>query len=93
MDGEALRKAAITRAVEGQGVASRADREAAFAGTSGDPLLTKVAEHAYKVTAEDLAAAKQRRSEDETFELVVCAAYGKASRQLATALALIDEVG
>jgi len=93
MDVEGLRKAAITRAVEGQGKASREAREAAFAGTSGDPLLVKVAEHAYKVTADDIAAAKATRSEDEVFELVVCAAYGKAARQLATALALIDEVG
>ena len=93
MDVEALRKAAIARVVEGAGKASRADREAAFAGTSGDPLLTKVADHAYKVTAEDIAAAKQSRSEDEVFELVVCAAYGKASRQLEAALAAIDEVG
>jgi hypothetical protein len=93
MDVEGHRKAAIARAVEGQGQASRADRDAAFAGTSGDPLLTKVAEHAYKVTADDIAAAKQARSEDEIFELVVCAAYGKASRQLAAAIAVIDEVG
>jgi hypothetical protein len=93
MDVEDLRKAAIARAVEGQGVASRAEREAAFAGTSGDPLLTKVADHAYEVTAEDIATAKAARSEDEIFELVVCAAYGKADRQLQAALAAIDEVG
>lgn len=93
MDVEGHRKAAIARAVEGEGKASAADRAAAFAGTSGDPLLAKVAEHAYKVTAEDIAAAKQRRSEDEIFELAVCAAYGKASRQLDAALAAIDEVG
>ena len=93
MDVEAHRKAAIERAVEGDGKASATDRAAAFAGTSGDPLLAKVAEHAYKVTAEDVTAAKQRRSEDEVFELVVCAAYGKASRQLAAALAAIAEVG
>jgi hypothetical protein len=93
MDVEGHRKAAIARAVEGPGQASRVDREAAFAGTSGDPLLTKVAEHAYEVTREDVAAAKQGRSEDEIFELVVCSAYGKAARQLAAALAMIDEVG
>jgi hypothetical protein len=93
MDGEGYRKAAIARAVEGEGVANAAERAAAFAGTSDDPLLVKVAEHAYKVTAEDVAAAKQRRSEDEIFELAVCTAYGKASRQLAAALAAIDEVG
>ncbi|HET9992797.1 MAG TPA: hypothetical protein VFQ65_29885 [Kofleriaceae bacterium] len=93
MDVEGHRKAAIARALEGQGQASPPDRETAFAGTSGDPMLTKVAEHAYEVTAEDIAAAKQHHSEDEIFELVVCAAYGKASRQLAAALAAIDEVG
>lgn len=93
MDLEALRKAAIARAVQGDGKANRADREAAFAGTSGDPLLAKVADEAYRVTADDIAAAKQHRSEDEIFELVVCAAYGKASRQLEAALAAIAEVG
>jgi hypothetical protein len=93
MDVEGHRKAAIARAVEGEGKASTADRGAAFAGTSEEPLLVKVAEHAYKVTAEDVAAAVQQRSEDEVFELVVCTAYGKASRQLAAALAAIDEVG
>ena len=93
MDIEGHRKAAIERAVEGDGRATTAERAAAFAGTSGDPLLANVADHAYKVTAEDIAAAKQHRSEDEVFELVVCTAYGKASRQLAAALAAIDEVG
>ena len=93
MDVEGHRKTAIARAVEGEGKASTAERAAAFAGTSDDPLLANVAEHAYKVTAEDIAAAKQRRSEDEIFELTVCTAYGKAARQLAAALAAIDEVG
>lgn len=93
MDVERLREAAIDRAVNGEGVASREQRAEAFAGTLASPLFEKVREHAYKVTTDDIAAAKQTASEDEIFELAVCSAYGKANRQLAAALAAIAEVG
>jgi hypothetical protein len=93
MDVEGHRKAAIARALEGEAHATHDQRAAAFAGTSKSPLLAKVAEHAYRVTDEDIAEARHQHTEDEIFELVVCAAYGKASRQLATALAAIEEVG
>lgn len=93
MDVERLREAAIARAVEGDGVASRDQRAEAFAGTLASPLFEKVREHAYQVTAEDVATAKQSVSEDEIFELAVCSSFGKANRQLAAALAAIEEVG
>jgi hypothetical protein len=93
MDVERLREAAVARAVEGDGKATREQRTDAFAGTLASPLFAKVREHAYKVTAADIAAAKQTSSEDEIFELAVCSAYGKADRQLAAALAAIAEVG
>jgi predicted nucleic-acid-binding protein len=54
-------------------------------------LLVKVTEHAYKVTDEDLAAVKAHLAEDEIFELVIAAAMGKASRQLAAAQAAIAD--
>ena len=50
-----------------------------------------MARHAWKVAAADVAATKTAGvSEDEIFELVVCAALGQATRQLNAALAALD---
>ncbi|MEO8704519.1 MAG: hypothetical protein ABI867_30980, partial [Kofleriaceae bacterium] len=55
-------------------------------------LIDKVAQHAWKVTSEDVAAVKQAGvAEDAIFEQVVCAAIGKATRQLDGALAALAE--
>ncbi len=94
---DAHREAAVERMREGKGVATMASRRAAFDNTGVEPaavrtLIDKVAKHAYKVTDEDVAAAKLAASEDELFELVVCAAIGQATRQLDAALAAIAEV-
>lgn len=96
MDVERHRTAAVARAVEGDGRASLEARRAAFAGDGPEsirPLIEKVAQAAYEVTPDDIAAAKQHFSEDEIYELVVCAAYGRAERIHAAALAAILEVG
>jgi len=96
VDVERHRKAAVTRALEGDGKASLEARRAAFAGDGPESiraLIEKVAQHAYKVTADDITAAKQHFSEDEMYELVVCAAYGRAERIDAAAQAAIAEVG
>jgi signal transduction histidine kinase len=90
------RKALVARIFEGDGRASHAQRRAAFddAGLA-EPLKTlidKVAKHAYKITDEDIAAARASGlSEDQIFELVVCAAIGQATRQYDTALAALVE--
>jgi signal transduction histidine kinase len=90
------RKALVARILEGDGRASHAQRRAAFddAGLA-EPLKTlidKVAKHAYKITDEDIAAARASGlSEDQIFELVVCAAIGQATRQYDTALAALVE--
>jgi len=53
-------------------------------------LIEKVARHSYKVTDEDVAAVRAAGlSEDQIFEIVVCAAVGQASRQYASALAAL----
>jgi alkylhydroperoxidase/carboxymuconolactone decarboxylase family protein YurZ len=53
-------------------------------------LIDKVAKWSYKVTDDDIAAAKAAGvSEDQIFELVVCAAIGQATRQYDTALAAL----
>jgi alkylhydroperoxidase family enzyme len=54
-------------------------------------LVEKVARHAFRVTDEDVAAARSAGlREDQVFELVVCAAVGEAHRQHEAALAALD---
>jgi hypothetical protein len=89
------RKAVLARILEGDGVASPAQRRAAFNNTGlAQPLSTlvdKVARHACKVTDEDIAGARASGlSEDQIFEIVVCAAIGQASRQYDMALAALE---
>ena len=89
------RAAAVANVLEGAGRASREERRAAFDNRGVSPaaqaLIEKVARHAYKVTDEDIAAAKAGGlSEDQIFELCVCAAMGQASRQYEAALAALD---
>ena len=89
-------KAVVTRVLEGDGRASRAQRRAAFENAGlADPLRTvidKVATQPTRVTDEDIAAVlASGTSEDQLFELVVCAAIGQATRQYETALKALDE--
>jgi|SRR5579862_1101231 len=90
-----VRKALASRIMEGDGKASPSERRAAFnnSGLAGPvgTLVDKVAKHAYRVTDEDIAAARDSGlSEDQVFELVVCAAIGQATRQYYTALAALE---
>jgi hypothetical protein len=83
------------RALHGPGTASHAARRAAFDNLGVDAharaLVEKVARRAWTVTDEDVAATKAAGvSEDEIFELAVCAALGQATRQLDAALAALD---
>jgi hypothetical protein len=92
-DVTAFRKAATARVLDGPGQASPEARRAAFAneGVAGAAraLIDKVAKHADQITDDDVAAAKRELSEDQIFELVVCAAMGQATRQLEAALAAL----
>jgi hypothetical protein len=86
-----LHRALIARVIEGDGKAPTELRRAAFANAGLDEpmrtLIENVAYHAYSVTDEDVAAVRATGlSEDEIFEIVVCAAVGQASRQYRTAL-------
>src|SRR5262245_1299576 len=88
------RKAVVARILQGDGRASHAQRRLAFDNAGlAEPLralIDKVAKHAYKVTDEDIATARASGlSEDQVFELVVCAAIGQATRQYDTALAAL----
>ncbi|MFT3696361.1 MAG: hypothetical protein QM831_24690 [Kofleriaceae bacterium] len=91
MDIEGHRKTAIDRALTGDGRATPEARREAFDG-GGPALLQIVRDHAYKVTDADVAAAQKELGDDQVFELVVCAAYGKADRQYRAALAAIEEI-
>jgi len=89
------RKALASRILEGAGKASPSERRAAFNNSGlAEPigaLVDKVARHAYMVTDEDITAARlSGRSEDQVFEIVVCAAIGQATRQHDTALAALE---
>jgi alkylhydroperoxidase family enzyme len=89
-------KAVVTRVLEGDGRASRAARRAAFDNAGlAEPLRTlidKVARQPTRVTDEDIAAVlASGESEDQIFELVVCAAIGQATRQYETALEALAE--
>lgn len=84
----------VTRILEGEGKASRAQRRAAFENAGfAEPLNTlidKVAKQAYQVTDEDIVAVRASGlSEDQIFEMVVCGAIGQASRQYDKALAAL----
>lgn len=87
-------RALVARILEGDGNASRAQRRAAFDNKGLDAplntLIDKVATRAYTVTDEDIATATASGlSEDEIFELVVCAAIGQATRQYDAAVAAL----
>jgi alkylhydroperoxidase family enzyme len=84
----------VARVLEGDGKSAPELRRAAFENAGlGEPIRTlieKVARHSYRVTDEDVAAVRAAGlSEDQIFEIVVCAAVGQASRQYASALAAL----
>jgi hypothetical protein len=93
---KSIRDKVVTRILDGEGTSSKEARRAAFANEGvAEParaLVDKVAKNAYRVTDEDVAAAKSAGlKEDEIFELVVCAAIGQSTRQIENALAALDE--
>jgi hypothetical protein len=84
------------RILNGEGRASPEERARAFgnAGLSGplDGLLGKVATRPAEVTDADFAAARAAGfSEDELFELVICAAVGQSARLYDAGLAALAE--
>ena len=91
-----LHRALVARVLDSDGKAPPVMRRAAFdnAGLS-EPMRTlieKVAHRASAVTDEDVAAVRAAGlSEDQIFEIVVCAAIGQADRQYASARAALTE--
>jgi alkylhydroperoxidase family enzyme len=86
-----LHAALVTRILEGEGHAPQVQRRAAFDNEGLTPplsaLVDKVALQPVRVTDDDVAAVHASGvSEDQIFELVVCAAVGQATRQYEAAL-------
>jgi alkylhydroperoxidase family enzyme len=94
-DISALHAALVMRVLDGNGQAPASLRRAAFNNAGLDSplreLVDKVVHHAYAVTDQDIAAASAAGlSEDQIFEVVVCAAVGEATRQYESGLAALD---
>jgi hypothetical protein len=88
--------ALVDRVLHGEGKASAEQRARAF-NNDGlapplDALIDKVAERPAQVTDADLAAAKASGcTEDQIFELVICAAVGQSTRLYEAGLAALAE--
>lgn len=90
-----LRAALVARVIDGAGKTQPNQRRAAFMLEAlREPLrglLVKVAERPHAVSDADVERVRSAgMSEDEIFELVVCAAVGQAVRQHDAALAALD---
>jgi len=90
-------RALVDRVLNGDGRASAEQRARAF-GNDGlapplDALIDKVANRPAQVTDADFAATKASGfSEDQLFELVICAAVGQSTRLYDAGLAALAEV-
>ncbi len=93
---EAGFRALVDRVQHGEGTASPELRSQAFDNQGLtqplETLIGKVATAPATVTASDFAAAEAAGySQDQLFELVVCAAVGQSSRQYEAGLAALAE--
>ena len=95
-DKQALIRAIEQRILRGHGTASQQLRAKAFEnGDLPEPLaalLHNVATHSFQVLDADIAAALTAGfTEDQLFELVICAAVGQSSRLHAAGVAALAE--
>jgi hypothetical protein len=93
---QAAYRSLVDRVLEGEGRASARQRAQAF-GNDGLPpplcaLIGKVLARPARVTEADFAAAKALGcTEDQLFELVICAAVGQSARLYEAGLAALAE--
>jgi hypothetical protein len=92
----ALHRAMVDRVVNGQGRSSAQQRARVFRNVDLPPpldtLIDKTASRPAQVTQADFAAAKAAgSSEDQLFELVICAAVGRSARLYEVGLAALAE--
>jgi hypothetical protein len=97
-DIDQARRALIARILKADGTTSLVQRGGAFenAGLS-EPLrsfVAKVTKDAHAVTRDDIAGLRASGlSEDQIFEIAVCAAVGEAQRQYDMAFAALEAAG
>jgi hypothetical protein len=89
-------RALVDRVLNGEGRAATEQRARAFSNAGTPPplhgLISKVATRPAQVTDADFAAAKASGfSEDQLFELVICAAVGQSARMYEAGLAALAE--
>lgn len=92
----ALYQALVDRVLNGEGTASAQQRAGAFRNEGLSPpldvLVGKVAARPVQVTEADFAAVRASGvSEDQLFELVICAAVGRTSRLYEAGLAALAD--
>ena len=93
---QAAHRALVDRVLNGEGRASARQRSQAFGNDGLAPplhaLIGKVADGPAQLTKADFAAAKASGySEDQLFELVICAAVGQSARLYEAGLAALAE--
>ena len=86
----------VAHILEGQGKTSQTLRRAAFDNNGLeaplDNLVNKVARQPAQITDQDVGAViESGLSEDQVFELIICAAVGQSSRQYELALKALDQ--
>lgn len=91
-----IHRALVERILNGPGRAPAEQRANAFenAGLSGalQTLAEKVATRSAQLTDADFAAAREAgATDDQLFELVICAAVGESTRQYEAGLAALAE--
>jgi hypothetical protein len=91
-----LHEPLVNRILHGPGRAPADQRARAFDNAELPepvrPLLDKVATRSFQVTDADFATARDAGfTDDQLFELVICAAVGESARQYETALAALAE--
>ena len=91
----ALRDAALASVLDGPAHADASIRKAA-ARNAGLPvdlqvLVAKVHAHAYRVTDEDVTAAKVKYGDDRMFEIIVSAAMGASKQRLDAGLKALED--
>lgn len=89
-------RALIERVLNAAGQASAQERAQAFANSGIPPplheLIDKVATRPTQITDADFSAARASGfSDDQLFELVICAAVGQSERQYEAGLAALAE--
>lgn len=92
-DLDTLRSATADAVLRGPGALPSGVREALARGEAPEALrslVEKIRERAYEVTGDDLAALRDRYSDDQLFEAVVATVVGAADARLRAGLRALE---